>query len=218
MIDIDQELRKDMLLSSQEQMILNAAQSVQNESDVPTTFSDFNHTTKTKAQKESDYLLLQVARDRSRNLTIQEKLRDGITTNYTFDADWGQAYAFDHELLNPFEFDHTFEISIHSRDLRIVLNEQELLYHRKSKDIHQRIESQMIKEKSPNEYEIFVRAKESIKIPLILQITQINSESDKVEESEKRIMVGLNLSRWKLELETNHMHSSISKLIMSNTL
>ena len=122
-------------------------------------------------------LIIETFRERTRNLTIKQRLLEEMTSRFAFNCQYGQGYFFEYDLTSPYEFDHIFTI-IPSKNLRLVVKDDEWVYHRFLNDFHQRIELMMFQQVHLNKFEVLVHGKETIRLPLVLQLMPSEASSD----------------------------------------
>ncbi|KAJ3342983.1 Nephrocystin-4 [Kappamyces sp. JEL0680] len=123
----------------------------------------------TRSEKQKDLETLEIYRERRKKKTIQDALREQITTRHPIDASFGQGYYFEFVLENPYQQDHNFEISWDDTDLRIISSEKEWIYHRKCNNISHTVERNMLSQFQEGRAEVFLSGKEKISIPFLFQ-------------------------------------------------
>lgn len=108
-------------------------------------------------------------RERHKRQAIQDSLRKQLTTRHVIDCSFGQGYFFEFVFENPYNVDHTFEISWEDDELRIVTDEKEWLYHRRANNITQGVEKNLLSQFAEGNAEIFLKPLEKISIPFVFQ-------------------------------------------------
>jgi hypothetical protein len=130
-----------------------------------------------RQERQKDLEIVGIYRERHKRQAIQESLRQQLTSRHVIDASFGQGYFFEFVFENPYSDDHTFEISWNDDELRIITSEKEWLYHRRSNNIVQGVERNLLSQFTEGRAEIFLKPLEKISIPFVFQSysTFINS-------------------------------------------
>jgi len=106
---------------------------------------------------------------RKKKATVEESLRQQITTRHTIKASFGQAVFFEFLLTNPYNIEHNFEILWDDSEVRLVTDASEWTYLRRIHSIKGGIENRLIAMRPGGVTEIYLLPNETISIPFVFQ-------------------------------------------------
>nr|KAJ3416726.1 Nephrocystin-4 [Polyrhizophydium stewartii] len=122
-----------------------------------------------REERERDLKTIDVFRERRRHDKTVEILRREITTKHTIHPTFGQASFFEFVFSNPYSADATFRIVWQDQELRLVVDPNEWLFHRRVHGLPPKVEKHLVRIASQGVAELFVERGESVAVPFVFQ-------------------------------------------------
>ena len=136
---------------------------------------------------------------RRKRQTVQDSLKEQITTKHIINASFAQGYYFEFLFKNPYSSDQNYVISWENDSLRLIGDIREWEYHRQVNGNRMGVEKNMVSVRPDGTAQIFLVANETISVPFIYQNFVDETTSNIYDPSKREI----------INSELNHQARSI---------